>query len=178
MKKILYISSILLIYTYTSCNISSDILNNTQNNHLINNANNDTVYFYLSDTVGNMQTKFELEEDIIFNFGVINNSDTNMTFTKVHGGTSIVSFYVFKGDSLFGISDEDYVYTAIIVGGAIFPHDTLEYSESWYSNPYHQNKFETGKYYTTIHPYIWFDNFNLNCYLDTVYFEIVKNNSN
>ena len=81
MKKILYISSILLFYTYTGCNKSSGSLSTTQNNHLINNVNNDTVYFYLTDTLGNIQTQFELEKDIIFNFGVINHLDTDLTFT-------------------------------------------------------------------------------------------------
>ena len=172
MTKYLYTLSILLICFQIGCKRSTEPIVGIKDTHT---TKNNTVYFYLSDTLGNYKTQFQTEEDIIFNFGVINNLDTVVTFTKGHGGTPIVSFLVFKGDSLFGISDEGYLYPAIVIGGAIVPNDTLKYSASWHENPFHQNKLEIGKYCTTISPYIWLDDFNLDSHLDTIYFEILEN---
>ena len=173
MTKYLCILSAFLICLFMGCKRSSDSINDIQNVNTFTQTKNDTAYFYLSDTLGNIQTHFQIGEDIIFNLGIINNQDTVLTFTKSHGGLPIVSFMVFKADTLFGISDEGYVYPAIISGGAIFPKDTLEYSVSWDSNPYHQNIFVTGTYSTSIYSYIWFKDFNLYNYMDTLYFEIV-----
>lgn len=133
-----------------------------------------TVYFYLSDSLGDIKTNFQVNQDVFFNFGIINNQDTVLYYTKGHGAPPIVRFVVFKDDTVFGSSDEGYSYIAIVVGGQIPPHDTLKYSESWYSNPYHQNNLEVGSYYTIVDPYIWFDDFDILSLLDTVYFEITE----
>jgi hypothetical protein len=169
MKKYLFILLILVFCLYTGCERSTDYIGNTKNIQTIN----DNVYYYLSDSIGSIQTQFLVGQDIFFNFGIINKQDSVLNYTKGHGGPPIVSFVIFKSDSIFGISDYGYAYPAIVVGGKIQPNDTLEYSVSWYLNPYHPNILVSGKYYTTIHPYIWFDDFNLSSYLDTVYFEIV-----
>ena len=169
MKKYLFILFAVGLSIYSGCIKSTDSIVTEANTQILN----ENIYFYLSDSSGVMQEKFYTGQDIFLNFGIINNQNSVLNYTKGHGGPPIVSFFIFKGDSIFGISDEGYSYPAIVVGGKIPPNDTLEYSVSWYSNPYHQNILESGKYYTTIHPYIWFDDFNISSYLDTVYFEIV-----
>ncbi len=163
MKKYLYIFSLLILYLFClNCQEETDF------------PNNNTVYFYLSDSLENIKTNFYVNQDVFFHFGIINNQDSVLYYTKGHGAPPIVRFVIFKDDTVFGSSDEGYSYIAIVVGGQIPPHDTLKYSVSWYSNPYHQNNLEVGNYYTTVYPYILFDDFDLLSLLDTVYFEITE----
>lgn len=135
---------------------------------------NNTAYFYLSDSLQNKQTKFDLNQDVFFHFGIVNNQDSALNFTKGHGGPPIVSFVIYKNDSIWGRSDEGYAYPAIVVPGQIEPHDTLKFLTSWYSNPFHENGLTSGNYYTIVNPYISFEYFNLSSHLDTVYFEITE----
>ena len=168
MKKYLFILSIFVFCLYTGCERSTDYISNTKNIQTIN----DKVYYYLSDSIGSTQTQFLVGQDIFFNFGIINKQNSVLNYTKGHGGPPL-SYIIFKGDSVFGSSSDGYCYPAIICLGEIQLNDTLKYYDSWYSNPFHPNILVSGKYYTTIQPYIWFDDFNLSSYLDTVYFEIV-----
>jgi hypothetical protein len=155
------------------CEKSTDSLTTSQNNTKGNTNNSDDfVYFYLSDSLGNIKTQFPLHQDIIFHFGIINNRDSTLHYTKGHSGPPAVSFHVYHDDTLFGFSDEGYAYPAVVLPGAILPGDTLINSVSWKSNPYHQNTFKSGRYSSTIYPYIWFDDFNIYSYLDTIDFEI------
>lgn len=131
-----------------------------------------TVYYYLSDSTGIEKTEFLVGQDIFFHFGIINYQDSAMSYTKSHGGPPIASLVIFNNDSIIGYSDYGYAYPAIVISGRILPNDTLAYSTSWYSNPYHTDLLEKGNYYTTVSPYIWFADFNLTSFLDTVYFEI------
>lgn len=153
---------------FTACNKSIDPINFPKDRPITR----DNVFFYLSDSTGNMTKEFLVGEDIFFHFGIINNRDSAMSYTKGHGGPPIVSFLIFESDSLIGYSDDGYLYPSIVTGGRISPHGTLTYSVSWYSNPFHSDTLESGSYYTTVHSYIWFDDFSLSSLLDTAYFEI------
>ena len=172
MGKYLFFLSIIVFLL--GCEKSTDYLKGIKGNTNGNTNNSDDfVYFYLSDSLGNIQTQFNLYQDIFFHFGIINNQDSSLDYTKSHGGPPVVSFQIYKGDSLFGSSDEGYAYPAVVLPGVIASGDTLINSVSWKSNPYHENTLETGQYYTIIYPYIWFDDFILASYLDTMHFEIL-----
>lgn len=153
---------------FGACNKSTDPINFLKDKPITG----EDAYYYLSDSSGNLKAEFLLGEDIFFHFGIINNQDSVVTYTKGHGGPPVVSFVIFNGDSLIGYSDDGYVYPAVLGGGMIAPHDTLEYSVSWYSNPFHTDTIEGGSYYTTVYPYIWFEDFNISSLLDTLVFEV------
>ena len=131
-------------------------------------------YFNVSDSLGNIKTEFQLDQDIIFNFGVINNRDAALPYTKSHGGPPIVSFVIFHNDEVIGTSDEGYGYPAVVMNGDIAPNDSLTTSVSWNSNPFHENTLVIGDYYAIVQPYIGFEDFELTTALDTVFFKIVE----
>lgn len=167
MKKCLFILSLTLLCLF--CLSCKNVIDSPDS---ISNKNN-MAYFYLSDSLQNIKTKFDLNQDVFFHFGIVNNQNSALHFTKSHGGPPI-NFVVFKNDSIWGNSDEGYAYPAIVVPGHIESHDTLKYSASWYSNPFHENILTSGDYYTIVEPYISFEYFNLSSNLDTVYFEITE----
>ena len=169
----IYLCFSIIIILLTGCEKSLDFITNSNGNRNENTAHSDDfIYFYLSDSLGNVKTHFDLNQDILFHFSLINTKDSTITYTKSHGGTPVVSFWVYKNDTLFGQSDDGYDYDAIVLPGYIEPGDTLINIVSWKSNPYHQNTLARGQYYTKIFPYIWFYDFNLSSFLDTIYFEI------
>lgn len=169
MKNSSWIISLLIGFLlFPACEKSTDPMSVAKDTPI----SEENVYFYLSDSAGSEKTEFLEGEDIFFHFGVINSKRLPLNYTKGHGGPPIVSFVIFQNDSMIGYSDDGYAYTAEVVFSKILPNDTLEHSASWYSNPHHTDLLEKGSYYSTIHTYIWFDDFDLASLLDTVYFEI------
>ena len=168
MNKLLFLLIIFISCFSTSCKKTTDSVVNTSNNQPIVNE----VYYFLSDSNGNVQSQFTVGQDIFFNFGIINKQDTAITYSISHGGYHVVSFKIFKNNSVVGYSDDQISNPLTIVADEIQPQDTLEFTCSWYSNPYHTRILMDGEYYVTLRPFLSFTDFNLLNYLDTIYFEI------
>jgi hypothetical protein len=130
-------------------------------------------YFNVSDSLGNIKTEFQLDQDIVLNFGVINNRDATLSYTKSHGGPPI-AFVIFHDNTMIGNSYDGYGYYLNIEYGEIAPRDTLKYSVSWNSNSFHETKLVPGEYTAIVQPHMRFDDFDLNSVLVAVPFKIIE----
>ena len=130
-------------------------------------------FFYPADSTEKPKTAFTTKQDIFFHFGIINTGNMTQKYEKSHGGTPLASFEIFKGGSLVATSDDGYDYGAVIVPGELAPGDTLKYSTSWNSNPFH-NPLPAGNYLVKLKPYIYIQNIVPSKYLDSINLKIVS----
>lgn len=131
-----YIKLFLLIFLITTIKCKQPL------DPLLNNGVK--TFFYLADSTGKKETKFNIGEDIYFHYLTINNSHSTYDYVVSNSGP-IVTFEVFHNDSLIGTSDDEFCYLQVIVYGKLTSKDTLKYTVSWLSNEYH-SMLHTGKY--------------------------------
>ncbi len=168
LKKLIYSGILIIAYgVLVNCdNLSRSI---DEKNGLL--SHDEPVYFYLSDTNRYRTINFQENEDIVFHFGIVNHKDSTLSYHVIHGGP-IAGFLVYQNDTLVGTSDDGYAYPAVIISGELPAKDTLQYSVSWYSNPYHPKKLTSGNYQATVSPYVYFEDLALYLLPDTILFKI------
>ena len=98
---LILISIIFSLYVLAVCSKSTEPISLIKDKPITN----ENVYYYLSDSTGNKMSEFLVGEDIFFHFGIINNQNSDISYTKGHGGPPITSFAIFNNDSIIGYSD-------------------------------------------------------------------------
>lgn len=110
--------------------------------------------FNLVDPAGDQTQTFKAGQDIRLTYAMTNQTGGLQGYINPDTGP-IVSFEIFRDDSLLGTSDDGVAYALVLVEGQIEASETIVWEYNWYSADLHE-PLPSGKYKARARPRLHF----------------------
>jgi len=137
----------------------------------MNASKNDiTTKFFLKNEQNIETTQFGFGQDISFNYLIENTTENTYSYLNQDTGP-LVTFEVYKKDSLIGASVDGLAFIPVIVEDTLKAGETLTTEYNWFSAAVHQ-PLPVGEYTAKARPKLEFNNIN-NPFLEELNFRVI-----